>query len=695
MKSNPVKISNPFTGLRAFEEEYEDFFFGREKQVNELFDKLYLNNFIAVLGYSGSGKSSLVKCGLLPKLRNREEKSWRIVQFRPGNNPILNMAKSFIKPDDPHPLFDLKKDNKEDVIEDMEGFVHSLLDRSTIGLSEAVSYSNLEEDENLLILVDQFEELFSFWKSENHLEGARSHSELFVELLLAASQKAGSRIYIIITMRSEFLGDCARFQGLPEIINNGQYLIPPMNREELKAVIIGPVKKFNEINGKSVNLSRAFVSRVLNEIPNDQDQLPILQHALMRTWEQRTPHSDPDIIKIEHYEKVGGIASALNNHADDIYEEKLKELESVGAYTQVSSICERLFRALTEKNAEGQEIRKPTLLPDLSGILDSRSEDVEQVIQVFNENGSFLVTYEAKNEATGETGLMVDISHESLIRKWDRLKKWVDEEAKSAETYKQLCKDAHSKRAGDDEFVTGFKLLQAEAWLNDEKPNVNWAKRYDEYLFGALALQGDSISENDNDTGDQGNDEHGKFMSISLFPGVRDYILSSRQEVDRKEAADQKKQLTKERTRKVLWTVSLLGTLILAIVFLVLWNDANFSKSMAEVSEEEVKIANKSLTESLKDADSLKNVAERQREEAELHRGEAENQRNEAENQRNEAERQKGEAERQRGEAELQRGEAERQRGEAERQKGWLTSNVKKLNFNAINQIRLKIWLIK
>ena len=199
---------NPFPGLRPFEMQEKYLFFGREDQTVELLKRLGQARFMAVVGTSGSGKSSLVRAGLLPELHGGTMtdagSSWEIAVMRPGGDPLTNLAKSL----EDSGIYDT----------DEEGYyrhLRAMLGRSTMGLIEAVSQSTLEKEDNLLIVVDQFEEIFRFRSSSGkHAEEAAN----FISLLLEATQQTSKSIFVTITMRSDFLGDCSQFRGLAEAV---------------------------------------------------------------------------------------------------------------------------------------------------------------------------------------------------------------------------------------------------------------------------------------------------------------------------------------------------------------------------------------------------------------------------------------------------------------------------------------------
>lgn len=271
---------------------------------------------------------------------------------------------------------------------------------------EATRLARLEPHENLLILVDQFEELFRFADLARQ-RGAGDEAPAFVKLLLEAARQTEVPVYVVITMRSDFLGDCARFRDLPEAISDSQYLIPRLTRDELRAVITGP------IGVRVGRIAPSLVQRLLNDVGDDMDQLPVLQHALMRAWghwERGDPDGRP--IDLSDLEAIGGMAEALSRHADEAFGSLASERER--------KIAERLFKCLTERGSDNRELRRPTPLSRIAAIANADPAELIPVIDVFRAPGrSFLMP---PHGVALEGDSVIDISHESLIRQWGRLR---------------------------------------------------------------------------------------------------------------------------------------------------------------------------------------------------------------------------------------------------------------------------------
>ncbi len=456
------EFGNPFPGLRPFRENEEHLFFGRESQVDAIVDKLAVARFLAIVGTSGSGKSSLVNCGLRPALHRglmaSAGTSWRVVQFRPGNRPIVAMTSALAADgalysgyDGPIPL---------------EEIIDTSLRMSKRGLVDAIARARLPDGVNLLVVVDQFEELFRYQSLGISAKGREESSQegvAFVNLLLETKRRRDLPIYIVLTMRSDFLGNCAEFSGLPEAINEGQYLVPRLTREERRAAIKGPVG----VGGAEI--CSVLLTRLVNDVGDNPDQLSILQHALNRTWAHWQYEGQcQGSISMPHYEAIGSMAHALDRHAEKAF----SELGSERART----ICERVFKALTDKGTDARGIRRPTSLATLCLLANADQKEVADVIDVFRKPSRSFLMPPLPEMLAPET--VIDISHESLMRVWERLKTWADEEAQSAQLYRRLSETAALHAEGKAGPWRDPELQVALDWREKEAPTACWSEFY-------------------------------------------------------------------------------------------------------------------------------------------------------------------------------------------------------------------------
>jgi WD40 repeat protein/energy-coupling factor transporter ATP-binding protein EcfA2 len=454
-----VGTENPFPGLRPFKIEESHLFFGREGQSDEVLLKLSKSRFVGVIGPSGSGKSSFIYCGVLPILYGGfltdASPNWEVVVTRPGSGPIDNLSESLLQSSRDYNMADTEDKKIKRTI------VSTLLKSSSLGLVEAIQQSRRSADVNYLILVDQFEELFRF--KDNTDPSSVNESLAFINLLMEAVNYEDSPIYVAITMRSDFIGDCAQFPELTRKINDSHYLIPQMTREQKRRAIEGPVAVGN------AHIAPRLVQQLLNDLGDNPDQLPILQHALMRTWSYWSKYKDyeNEIVDLKHYEAIGTMSEALSMHANEAFEELDDDQQR---------ICEVLFKAITEKRGENFGIRRPTRLNEIASIADVSEADVIAVLEKFREPGRSLLTPAHGTPLSGRS--MVDISHESLMRIWVRLKNWVDDEADAVQMYLRLAEAASMYQVGKAGLWRPPDLQLALNWQAKHKPTLVWGQRY-------------------------------------------------------------------------------------------------------------------------------------------------------------------------------------------------------------------------
>ena len=498
-------LENPFPGLRPYQEQDKHLFFGRERQFEAMVEKLEETRFLAVVGASGSGKSSLVNCGLRPALHRglmaKAGTTWRIAILRPGDDPMNALAKALATPGVLYP--------KSDRGVPLEEIVDTYLHMNEAGILEVYKKAPVDPDVNLLVVVDQFEELFRYWRlgKEQKEEKYKEEAISFVDLLLEVRKYTALPVYVTLTMRSDFLGDCTRFPGLAEAINEGQFLVPRMMRLERSKAIAGPVgvgrldlmhvlyngHSNGHVHGEGPigeewgQISPLLLNRLVNDVGDQPDQLSILQHALNRTWARwRNEGNTEGPLNVWHYEAVGTMDRALDLHADEAYNELRTD--------QKKKICEKVFRALTDTGTDARGIRRPTRLGMLCQLTNASREEVTEVINVFREPSRSFMMPPHPDELIEST--VIDISHESLMRVWGRLKKWVEEEAQHARTYRRIAETAVLFKEGKAKEWREQELENALDWMEAETPSESWANQYggnfeevNEFLLKSIELR--------------------------------------------------------------------------------------------------------------------------------------------------------------------------------------------------------------
>jgi len=458
----------PYPGLRAFTREESDLFFGREGCVDDMVDRLSATRFLAVLGPSGSGKSSLVRTGLLDALdlglNSLAGSSWRIADLHPGGQPMRKLAAALLQA-----TTSMTPDQAD--IEALKAY----LGRGPRSAIEWASQGNLPSSSNLLILVDQFEELFRY---EGYAQ--REEAEAFVALLLESASAASVAIHVVVTMRSEYLGACASMPDLAERMSAGLYLTPRMNREECGEAIEGPA----DVLGFRVE--SALVNRLLNDLgslapwdagggidlaqhlSHQADQLPLMQHVLNRLWAgAEYVAGGVPVLMLADYERIGGLAGALDAHGNEV-------MAALGV-SRAQQI-EDIFRALVSGPSASIAVRRPCLLRELIEIAGGARKDVVAIVEAFRAAGcNFIRTSE---QSLASDDVIVDISHESLIRQWTPLREWLEKEARAAAAWRRIVAAEERYSQGEGGLLTGLDLHNLASWWESAAPTPIWASRY-------------------------------------------------------------------------------------------------------------------------------------------------------------------------------------------------------------------------
>lgn len=612
------RLASPFPGLRPFSIDESHLFFGREGQSDDILLKLAQNRFAAILGFSGSGKSSLIYCGLVPILHGgfmtEAGADWKVIVMRPGTNPVDNLAEALVAGSKEYEA------SAPEAKAIRKTVISTILRNSSLGLIEAVKSLRSPEQQNILILVDQFEEIFRYKKLNiQHTQG--DESEIFVSLLVEAVRRQQEPIYVALTMRSDFIGECSVFPELTQMINDSHYLIPQMNREQKRMVIEGPIA----VGGGKV--TPRLVQQLLNDVGESPDQLPILQHAMMRTWQYWLSHRKEDEpIDLQHYNAIGTLKEAMSQHANEAYDSLNKREQK---------ICEVMFKSLTERGSEGKEIRRPTKLGVITSIVGVNEEDMIRVVDRFREPGRTLLMPPHEVELQEDT--VIDISHESLMRIWTRLKSWVDEEARSAEMYLKLSEASARYQRGEAGLWTMPDLQLALNWKQENTPTLVWGKRY-----------------------------HAAYERTMVF------LETSRRAYENEQRNKELLQRKKVRNNRILALVG--ATVALVCIFL-----AYLSFTKAEEASRQQEAANEAAAA----AQQEKIRADEQRDAAVHAQKEAEEAKNRAEEARQDALLQKTEAERQKEIAVVQTKRAEEALIQAEEARKFANENAEKAKRSA------------
>jgi sulfur transfer complex TusBCD TusB component (DsrH family)/MoxR-like ATPase/cell division protein FtsL len=473
------RLKNPFVGLRPFESEDSLYYFGRREQTGELLTYLHRSHLVAVVGSSGCGKSSLVRAGLIPNLEAgflvQDRDSWHIARMKPGYRPIYHLAEALL-----HAVPGVPAVGEKDSAAEVTALADDLMARGFRAVLERFGKVLEEKESNLFLLVDQFEEVFRFGLNSGD-RAKRGEAADFVDLLLQMAEQKEMPVYVCLTMRSDYIGDCDAFHGLPEAMNRSQYLVPRLTRAQRRQAIEGPIR----LAGAAV--APRLVDRLLNESGEYRDDLPVLQHALMRTWElwQKQGGSADVPLDTVHYEGIYTMKQALSRHADEAMEE-LTEADR--------QLAKSLFQALTEIDAENRRIRRSMHLNDIAAVTGAKPERLMDVIDTFRRVGRAFLVLPA---GSPEDNPLVELAHESLMRQWETLGQWMEEEADSADVYRRLADAAALKERGKGGLYIDPALQLAQEWRENQRPTPAWGHRYHVGFENAMAFLEESRAARD------------------------------------------------------------------------------------------------------------------------------------------------------------------------------------------------------
>jgi WD40 repeat protein len=452
----PGDDASPFKGLRYFDEVDAPLFFGREEQTAKLMNHLRHHRFLAVVGASGSGKSSLVRAGLVYTLRNGRvlpdgseppagSSQWLIYIITPTATPLAALASS------------LTRDSESvtaaaTLIDDLAADRRSL-SLYALKLKEGARPS--APFSSLLLIIDQFEELFT----QCHDEAAR---RAFVDNLVTAAASS-SPLLIIIGLRADFYGHCLQYGELHELLEEQQKIVPPMTAVELRQAIELPAQQ------QGLTFEPGLVDLLLQEVRDEPGALPLLSHALLETWKRR----EGSTMTLAGYQAAGGVRGAIAKTADSTYARLSSEEQS---------IARSIFLRLTELGEGTQDTRRRAGLAELMLPTAGR----ELVAQVLN------ILADARLVTTSEDA--VEVSHEVLIREWPALRQWLNENREAIRVHRQLTEAANDwVRLGRDAgaLYRGARLQQAREWSEEAEADLNPLER--EFLQASLAWQQDEL----------------------------------------------------------------------------------------------------------------------------------------------------------------------------------------------------------
>lgn len=548
----------PYPGLRPFTDEESWLFFGRDEQVNKIVERLRDKQFSAVIGGSGCGKSSLVWAGVIPELRcqaiSDRSDIWLPVRATPGDKAISRLAHEFAKiiktvhgSDEERRIEELLLYQKRGLSRFVDNYGRRIVNEDT----GVVFPGPIADKVNLLIFLDQFEEIFRD-------DTDRPQAERLIKLLVEEYEEKHERLFVILTMRSEFLDRCARDIDLPDVLNETAYLARRLMRRELEEVIIGPPQPFwletqaeppsseaeeDPLWPYEVTVTEKLLQAV-DAIREDSDHLPLLQHALFWIWKvayddwAKAPATvrEPFVITDAHLREAlrpnGGATAAgesavtsnsllggcLNALADEIYEKRLSGRQK--------EIAEVLCKLMVQVDETGLAKRRFTTRDAVKTFGDFSIDDINSTIRAFTEPHPYL------RQDGDEHDDEISVSHEALIRNWRRYTAWFQQDRKLADAYHDLLR-SYKKHKQDRKSETHFNM-RAYPELDDfEKLPDGWLRRYTKEFLDSPRYSDERVFFFERNNANQ----------ESLMQEIRDYVSYSRNVIEWEETRARRERM--------------------------------------------------------------------------------------------------------------------------------------------------------
>jgi DNA-binding SARP family transcriptional activator/ABC-type glycerol-3-phosphate transport system substrate-binding protein len=438
-------VRNPYKGLRAFLEADAVDFFGREAVTKRLVQALADDNpaarFLAVVGPSGSGKSSVVRAGLLPALRRGAipgSERWYVIDVVPGHRPFREIETG---------LMGIAVEPPPSLMEELEG--------DELGLVRAVDRVLPDSDTELVIVLDQFEEVFTLVDDE----AERSH---LLQSLRAAALEPQSRVRVVATLRADFYDAPLSVPGFGDLLAARTEAVTPMTPEELERAIVAPA------DGAGLVVEPRLLAEMIADVADHPGALPLLQYALTELAER----TSEGVLTLDAYRKIGRVSGALARRAEQLFE----PMNSTGR-----EACRQLFLRLVTLGEGTEDTRRRVRRSELLTLVDARAMD--GVIETFGRHR--LLSFDRDPDTREPT---VEIAHEALLREWARLRSWVDEARDQLRLSARVSAAAVEwTQAGrnDEYLLSGTRLAQAEEAGQSEAIRLTDSER--EYVDASVA----------------------------------------------------------------------------------------------------------------------------------------------------------------------------------------------------------------
>jgi WD40 repeat protein/class 3 adenylate cyclase/energy-coupling factor transporter ATP-binding protein EcfA2 len=414
-----LESRNPYKGLRAFAEDDSEDFFGREAMTEHLVVRLAQTRFLAVVGPSGSGKSSVVRAGLVPRLRQGAlpgSERWYVVEMFPGAYPLEELEAALLRAADSAPAGLLEQ-----------------LEQDERGLLRAVKRLLADDQSELMLVVDQLEEAFTLVEDE-------ARRTQFLALLERAVTDPHARLRVVVTLRADFYDRPLLYSGFAELLRDYVEAVVPLRAEEFERAIAGPAERVG------ARFESGLLAELVADVADEPGALPLLQYALTELYERR----EGSTLTHDAYRAVGGVSGALAGRAEEIY-------NALGEAAQ--DAARQLFLRLVTLGEGAEDTRRRVERTELA----SMEVDQDALAEAIQEFGAWRLLSFDRDPRSGTP--TIEVAHEALMREWARFRRWIDSGREQVRLHRRLAAAAREWTAADREpsyLLRGSNLAQFE-----------------------------------------------------------------------------------------------------------------------------------------------------------------------------------------------------------------------------------------
>ena len=451
---------NNLKGLLPYQEEDHQTFYGREKEVENLLQIIQKNKLITLTGVSGSGKTSLINAGLIPRLKKgflgQAGKEWSICKFRPGVNPIENMIAALTNSGI------LKKDYRANT-EDFANYKKIIEDDKNLSLSKIYRDSEIYNQRNLLIVVDQLEDIFVF---EKIIKEKNSDDQLLLDIISRTVRFKETSIYFLICLQTEYISELTNYASLQELFSKSQYTIQNIGSSGLKTLIK------NNFTSNGIGFDSSAFNHILEKSTQDLSLLPNIQFLLYCLFNK---YKDKDSVTKEMISEIGGVENVIGNKFENLFQ-SLSETDQTN--------FEKIVKATInfEKNEDSDLSNSFGQILNISGVERSNSNELIKLFK--NELGESIEFFEnkisgvqRKNNKSINLDDIIGFNYEKN-RNWKREQDWIEEEKLAFQNYSEYALQTQKYSIGEISLLNSPELEMAVNWRNSNSIDENWAKKY-------------------------------------------------------------------------------------------------------------------------------------------------------------------------------------------------------------------------